>query len=181
LLLTGRSGAGKSTLLRALAGEPMPGARIRLAGVPAASVDRETLVRHVTLVAQDAHVFDATIRENLCLADPGVAESALWAALGAAALEESVAAFPSGLDTPVGPGGIALSGGQRRRLSVAQALLRQPDVLLLDEPTEGLDTATAARLLTGVRGLLPRATLVIALHDRQAPAVPSSPSARIEL
>ena len=92
-----------------------------------------------------------------------------------------MAAFPAGLDTPVGPGGATLSGGQRRRLSVAQGLLRHSDVLLLDEPTEGLDTSTAARLLAGVRAFDPSAAFVIALHDRQAPALPWTPTGRIEL
>ncbi|HEV7884055.1 MAG TPA: ATP-binding cassette domain-containing protein, partial [Solirubrobacteraceae bacterium] len=102
-------------------------------------------------------------------------------ALAAAALDDTVAAFPGGLDTPVGPGGAALSGGQRRRLSVAQGLLRRAGALLLDEPTEGLDTATAARVLAGVRAFDPSAALVIALHDRQSPALPWTPTARVEL
>jgi ATP-binding cassette subfamily C protein CydC len=159
VLLTGASGTGKSTILRAISARP----------------------EHVTLVAQDAHVFDGTIRENLKLADPVAAEPELWRALAAAALDDTVAMFPAGLDTPVGPGGAALSGGQRRRLSVAQGLLRHADVLLLDEPTEALDAPTATRLLAGVRDFDPCAALVIALHDRQSLDLPWTPIARVEL
>jgi ATP-binding cassette subfamily C protein CydC len=181
VLLSSPSGAGKSTLLRAIAGERTPGTRVLLAGVPTAAIDHAALAGHITLVAQDAHVFDGTIRQNLQLADERAEESELWAALSAAALSETVAAFPDRLDTPVGPGGSALSGGQRRRLSVAQGLLRDPDVLLLDEPTEGLDTAAATRLLAGVRAFLPDAVLIIALHDRQSPRLPWPPTTRVAL
>jgi ATP-binding cassette subfamily C protein CydC len=169
VLLTGASGTGKSTILRAIA------------GLDAVGVDPEALTTRVTLVAQDAHVFDGTIRDNLRLAAPAADERALWEALAAAALDDTVAAFPAGLETAVGPGGSALSGGQRRRLSVAQGLLRRPDLLLLDEPTEALDTPTAARLLAGVRAFSPSAALVIALHGRQSPVLPWTPTRRIEL
>jgi ATP-binding cassette subfamily C protein CydC len=181
VLLCGPSGTGKSTILRAISGQRVPSVRVCLAGVDAASIDPDELVERVTRGAQDAHVFDGTIRDNLELADPAAGEHEFWGALAAAALDETVAAFPAGLDTPVGPAGAALSGGQRRRLSVAQCLLRRADALLLDEPTEGLDTATAARLLAGVRAFDPSAALVIALHDRQSPALPWTPTARIEL
>jgi ATP-binding cassette subfamily C protein CydC len=181
VILTGASGTGKSTIMRAFQGHGTPRVRVHLGGVDAASIDPEVLTQHVTLVSQDAHVFDGTIRENLQLADAAAPESQLWAALAAAALDDTVAALPAGLDTPVGPGGDALSGGQRRRLSVAQGLLRRPDVLLLDEPTEALDTATARRLLAGVRALDTSTALVIALHDRQAQALPWTPTERLHL
>ncbi|MBV9336635.1 MAG: ATP-binding cassette domain-containing protein [Solirubrobacterales bacterium] len=152
---------GKSTLLRAIA--------------------EHWAAQRVMFVAQDAHIFDATIRENLNLADPGAGEPELWQALAAAALDDTVAGFPAGLDTPVGPGGEALSGGQARRLSVAQGLLRHAGLLLLDEPTEGLDGQTAARLLAGVREFDQSARLIIALHDRQSPLLQWAPDAHIQL
>jgi ATP-binding cassette subfamily C protein CydC len=173
VLLRGRSGCGKTTFLRAIAGEPVPGVRALIAGTLAASIEPAELVAKVTIVAQDAHVFDGTIRDNLLLGGR-VSDDVFEAVMAAVAL-------PLPLDTPVGPDGAALSGGQRRRLSVAQAMLRRPEVLLLDEPTEGMDNLTAARLLAGVRNFLPGAVLVIALHDRQAQLLPWPVHAQIDL
>jgi len=162
VLITGPSGSGKTTILRDIANQ------LSAAGV--------------TFVAHDAHVFDTTIRENLMLADPAAGEPALWHALAATALDHTVRGFPAGLDTPVGVDARNLSGGQRRRLSVAQGLLRRSRVLLLDEPTEGLDSLTANRLLRGVREYDVTTTLVIALHDRQSPTTswPLSSGIRLE-
>ena len=181
LLLTGASGAGKSTVLRAITGSPASGVQIRLSDIDPATVTPEDIAARVTLVAQDAHVFDGTVRDNLLLADPAASEPELRDALAAAALLETVAGFSAGLDTPVGPGGEALSGGQRRRLSVAQGVLRRPAVLLLDEPTEALDSDTAGDLLAGVRAAVPEAVLVLALHDRQVPDLPWIPTHQIQL
>jgi ATP-binding cassette subfamily C protein CydC len=181
LLLTGVSGAGKSTVLRAITGSPAAGVEIRLGDIDPATIAPEDIAGRVTLVAQDAHVFDGTIRDNLLLADPEAGEQELWDALAAAALAGTVAGFSAGLDTAVGPGGEALSGGQRRRLSVAQGVLRRPAVLLLDEPTEGLDGATAGDLLVGVRAAVPDAVLVIALHDHRAHELPWTPTHQIQL
>jgi ATP-binding cassette, subfamily C, bacterial CydC len=181
LLLTGASGVGKSTVLRAITGSPASGVHIRLSDIDPATVAPEDIAARVTLVAQDAHVFDGTIRENLLLADPAAGEPELRGALAAAALLQTVAGFSAGLDTPVGPGGEALSGGQRRRLSVAQGVLRRPAVLLLDEPIDALDSDTARELLVGVRAAVPEAVIVLALHDRQVPDLPWTPTRQIQL
>jgi len=181
ILLTGASGSGKTTLLNAIAGRSTPGIRALMNGVDVTVVAEDVLVTRVTRVAQDAHVFDGTIRENLALADPSAGEERLWQALASAGLGETVVAFPAGLDTPVGPDGNALSGGQRRRLSVAQGLLHDTDLLMLDEPTESLDADTATRVLASVRALRPQRALIIALHDRQFNGLPWEPTARIRL
>lgn len=181
ILLTGASGSGKTTLLNAIAGGRTPGIRALINGVDVTTVAEDVLVTRVTRVAQDAHVFDGTIRDNLALADPNAGEERLWEALAAAGLAETVLAFPARLDTPVGPDGNALSGGQRRRLSVAQGLLRDTQLLMLDEPTEGLDADTATRVLAAARELRPQRALIIALHDRQFTGLPWEPTARIDL
>lgn len=172
---------GKSTFLKAMAGRPSPGIDVLIGTVAIASISRQTLVSTVTLVAQDAYVFDGTIRDNLSLADPVASETDMWAVLDAVALEDTVTSFPLGLNTPVGPGGEYLSGGQRRRLSVAQGLLRRPRVLLLDEPTSSLDNLTASRLVHRVRRFDPTAILVLAIHDRQLAALDWEPTWVLDL
>lgn len=116
--------------------------------------------RLVGLCAQDAHLFDSSLRENLRLARPdrrGVADDQdLWDALGRARLADWVRGLPAGLDTMIGERGARLSGGQRQRLALARALLADFPVLVLDEPAEHLDLATAdaltADLLTATEG-----------------------------
>ncbi len=143
LVLLGASGCGKTTLLeRMLKLRSEPGWPIRIGGeTPGALADAE--VRALFAYApQDAPLLSGTIRENLTLAAAEASEADLWTALRDAALEDRVRRAPMGLDTWVGDAGERLSGGERRRLSLARALLRPAPWLLLDEPTEGLDAET---------------------------------------
>ncbi|WP_055546040.1 thiol reductant ABC exporter subunit CydD [Streptomyces sp. NBRC 110028] len=161
--VVGPSGSGKTTLaqvlLRFLDAES---GTYTLAGRDAAAVDGDAVRRLVGLCAQDAHIFDSSLRENLRLAHPGASDDELRAALAAARLLEWVDGLPDGLDTHVGELGARLSGGQRQRLALARALLADFPVLVLDEPAEHLDLPTAdaltADLLTATRG---RTTVLI--------------------
>ncbi|MCB1357101.1 MAG: ATP-binding cassette domain-containing protein, partial [Maritimibacter sp.] len=101
--------------------------------------------------------------ENLRLAAPDAPDDALWVALEATALADTIRAR-GGLSLRLGARGAGLSGGEARRLVLARALLRRPAVLVLDEPTEGLDTATSARVMAGLRTALPHAALLVAAH-----------------
>ncbi|MER6699876.1 thiol reductant ABC exporter subunit CydD [Streptomyces fimicarius] len=163
IAVVGPSGSGKTTLAQVLLRflDASSGA-YRLGGVEAAALESDTVRRSVGLCAQDAHVFDSTIRENLRLARPGATDPELRDALSRARLLEWAAALPQGLDTPVGEHGARLSGGQRQRLALARALLAGFPVLVLDEPAEHLDLPTAdaltADLLDATRG---RATVLI--------------------
>jgi ATP-binding cassette, subfamily C, bacterial CydC len=161
-VLTGPSGAGKSTLLAVMAGE-FPGAsgRVRIGGLDPSAISYAERVATITLIEQDSSILSGTVADNLRLARPSATGSELGDALRVAALDGSVE-----LSTDVGRAGAYLSGGQRRRLALAQGYLRRPRLLLLDEPTEGLDTATARRVLANLRSALPGTTIVAAIHDR---------------
>ncbi|MFJ7301736.1 thiol reductant ABC exporter subunit CydD [Streptomyces sp. NPDC099088] len=161
--VVGISGAGKTTLaqvlLRFLDAE---GGTYTLGGVDAYGMDGDSVRRLVGLCAQDAHLFDSTVRENLLLARKDATEAGLRDALGRARLIDWVDGLPDGLDTLIGEHGARLSGGQRQRLALARALLADFPVLVLDEPAEHLDLATAdaltADLLAATEG---RTTLLI--------------------
>ncbi|WP_417278030.1 thiol reductant ABC exporter subunit CydC [Celeribacter sp.] len=158
--LKGPSGVGKSTVLLLAAGALRP-----VSGKVSLNDQSVTdfLPGATTLVGQRASLIQGTIAENLRLAAPEATDAALWAALAATALDKVVAG-KGGLDARLGPRGAGLSGGETRRLVLARAILRQPSVLLLDEPTEGLDTATSDRVLAGIRAALPEAAVLIAAH-----------------
>jgi len=149
--LTGPSGVGKSTLamtlLRLIA--PQSGS-LTVGGVDFSHLSGTDVRARVGMTGQDDVVFDTTIRENLKVADPKAADSAMHEALRRAGLERFVAALPMGLDTPVGENGNELSGGERQRLGIARLLLADHDILVLDEPTEHLDEATATNVLRDI-------------------------------
>lgn len=163
VLISGPSGAGKSTLLSVLAGLVPPTAGgLRLSGTEISAWPEAELRAHITMVPQRSALLCGTVAENLALAgtdDP----ARMWQALEAVSLAPALQAR-EGLETRLGPGGSGLSGGQARRLCLARAALRAPRILLLDEPSEGLDAETAAAALSGLRQLLPEAAIVIVSH-----------------
>jgi ATP-binding cassette subfamily C protein CydC len=150
LIVTGASGAGKTTLLNAIAAA---------LGQPPAS-------GAVTAVLADDYLFTGTVAGNIRLADPAATDDDIADLLTCLHLDRS------GLvpDTEVGVGGRNLSGGEQRRLSIVRALATSPDVLIVDEPTTGLDAGTGDHVLTALRRRLPEAVLVLAMHS--LPAVP---------
>jgi ATP-binding cassette subfamily C protein CydCD len=167
IAVVGPSGSGKTTLAHCLLRflDPASGSyTLGPAATPAAGLDGDTVRRFVGLCAQDAYLFDSTIRENLRLARPDADEAALRAALAAARLLEWAESLPEGLDTPVGEHGARLSGGQRQRLALARALLADFPVLVLDEPAEHLDLPTADALTADLLAATEGRTTVLITH-----------------
>ncbi|OKK02288.1 ABC transporter [Streptomyces sp. CB03234] len=163
--VVGASGSGKTTLAQVLLRflDAHDGT-YRIGGVDAAGLDGDDVRRLVGLCAQDAHTFDSSIRENLRLARPGASDDELRAALDRARLLDWVDALPDGLDTLVGEHGAQLSGGQRQRLALARALLADFPVLVLDEPAEHLDLATADALTDDLLRATEGRTTVLITH-----------------
>ncbi|MET1042947.1 MAG: thiol reductant ABC exporter subunit CydC [Microbacteriaceae bacterium] len=149
--ILGASGSGKSTLaavaLRLL--DPAAGT-VTLDGTPASTLPGDEVRTSITALGEYDHVFASTLRENLLFAAPGCDDRDLTTALGRAGLGDWLTELPAGLDTWLDSGGLTLSGGERRRLALARALLRDADILILDEPTESLDAPTAEALMADV-------------------------------
>ncbi len=162
--LVGASGAGKSTVFKLLSRliERDSGA-ITVGGTPIDEIDLGELRAMFSVVTQDALLFDETVRENIVLGRPGVAEDEIEKATHTANLEDFVASQPAGLETKVGPRGMSLSGGQRQRVAIARAVLTNAPILLLDEATSSLDAQSEAAVQTALEELSrDRTTLVIA-------------------
>lgn len=165
IAVVGPSGSGKTTLAQVLLRFLDPGeGTYTLGGTDARTVDGDDVRRVVGLCAQDAHLFDSSVRENLRLARTGASEEQLREALGSARLLEWADGLPDGLDTLVGEHGERISGGQRQRLALARALLADFPVLVLDEPAEHLDLATADALTADLLAATEGRTTVLITH-----------------
>ncbi|MCX4982159.1 thiol reductant ABC exporter subunit CydD [Streptomyces sp. NBC_00572] len=163
--VVGASGSGKTTLAQVLLRFlDVEYGTYRLGGVPAWELEGDEVRRLVGLCAQDAHLFDSSVRENLRLARTGASDEELREALRRARLLDWVDGLPDGLDTLVGEHGSRLSGGQRQRLALARALLADFPVLVLDEPAEHLDLATADALTDDLLRATEGRTTVLITH-----------------
>ncbi|MDD2501437.1 MAG: thiol reductant ABC exporter subunit CydD [Geobacter sp.] len=163
--LVGASGSGKSTLARLLLGLAQPeSGRITVNGVYLAELNQQSWRRLLAWVPQQPFFFSATIRENLLLGRPDADDDAIQQALAAAALSEVITALPEGLATRLGDRGAGLSGGELRRLALARVFLRDASLVVLDEPTAGLDATNEQLVLDAVERLAVGRTVLIISH-----------------
>jgi len=164
IALLGRTGCGKSTLLQLLtrAWDPQQG-KVLLNGQPLSAWSEADLRRRTSMVTQRVHLFTSTLRDNLLLAAPDSSDEQLSTALHQVGLEKLLE-NDQGLNAWLGEGGRQLSGGELRRLGLARALLHDGDLLLLDEPTEGLDAETEQQILALLREVAQGKTLIMVTH-----------------
>ncbi|MCB1516773.1 MAG: thiol reductant ABC exporter subunit CydC [Hyphomicrobiaceae bacterium] len=164
LALIGPSGRGKSTLLLIMARllNPERGT-VRLLGADISMMAEPDFRNHVTLLLQRSALMAGSVREALAISKPDLTDDEAWRLLDAVGLAETIR-NRGGLDYQIGESGHRLSGGEGRRLALARALLRNPDILLLDEVTEGLDPDTAKKVLSGIDDMCPDATIIVAAH-----------------
>lgn len=167
--ITGPSGAGKTSLLNILLRFwAFQEGAVEIGGVDLRTLSGEAVRSFCAVVAQQTHLFNTSIRENLLIARPDATDAALLAALRDSALLDEVLAMPQGLDTIVGEAGQFLSGGQARRIAIARAFLKDAPILLLDEPTEGLDAHSEHEVLGTLARLMRGRTSLLISHRSQA-------------
>ena len=165
LALVGGSGAGKSTLVHLLFRlyEPDVGT-IFVDDVPLAELDLGAWRRHLAFAGQDADLFSGSVHSNIAYGRPGATVEAVERAARLAHADHFIAALPHGYNTRVGPRGLSLSGGQRQRIALARALLREPDLLILDEATNALDGLSEQAIQETIEELRGRLTILLIAH-----------------
>lgn len=162
--ILGATGAGKSTLLSLIPRfyDPLAG-RVMIDGIDARRLDVNDLRRHIGLVFQESFLFSNTIAANIAFGEPRASRQQILEAARIAAADEFICQLPDGYDTVLGEGGLTLSGGQRQRLAIARAILRQPSILILDDPTAAIDSETEHEIMAAMeQAMRGRTTFVVA-------------------
>lgn len=164
--VVGANGSGKSTLLKVLRGLYPPGSgRVLLDDGDIAQFAQHDLARWIGYLPQQVQLVSGSVRDNIALAEPGIGDEQVLLAAQRAHAHDFVIDLPEGYATPVGEGGSRFSGGERKRIAIAQVLLRDPPVLLLDEPTADLDRQAEQAFITTLRKLAATRTVVVVTHS----------------
>jgi ABC-type multidrug transport system fused ATPase/permease subunit len=163
--IVGPSGSGKSTLVNLLLRFwEFDKGQIAIGGQDVHGYRAEEVRQMIGVVSQDIHLFNATIQDNLLLANPEATDEQIVAACRQAQLHDFIATLPSGYDTLIGENGLLLSGGERQRLAIARAILKEAPVLVLDEATANLDAATAHNLMQSLEPFMTGRTVLLISH-----------------
>ena len=163
--LVGASGGGKSTILNLiLRFYEVDGGRIVIDGQNIAAVSRRSLRSQVAYVGQDVFLFHGSVRENIALGRPGASDAEIIAAAKAAYAHDFIMAFPRGYDTQVGEHGLRVAGGERQRIAVARALLKDAPVILLDEATASLNSKSERQVQGAIEHLCQSRTTIVIAH-----------------
>jgi ATP-binding cassette subfamily C protein CydC len=165
LAIVGPSGAGKSTIVNLLLRfwEYSSG-DIRLGGESLHSLEQDEVRERCAVVSQSSYLFNASVRQNLCLARPSASQEEIEGAAQQAQIHEFILGLPKGYDTFIGEQGTRLSGGERQRLTIARALLKDAPILILDEPTANLDPLTEKQVLKTLFGVMKGKTSLLITH-----------------
>jgi subfamily B ATP-binding cassette protein HlyB/CyaB len=167
--IVGRSGSGKSTLAKLVQRLYLPErGRVLIDGVDLAMADTSSLRRQIGVVLQENMLFNRSIRENIALADPGLALEAVIGAAKLAGAHDFILELPEGYDTMVGEHGATLSGGQRQRIAIARALIGNPRILIFDEATSALDYESERIIQNNMRAICKGRTVLIIAHRLSA-------------
>jgi ATP-binding cassette subfamily B protein len=160
------SGSGKSTVISLLLRlyDPQEGT-VSIDGIDIRRLTLSSLRAQLATVLQDSYIFDATVRENIAMARPGATDEEITGAARAAEAHEFIEKLPEGYETQLGEAGATLSGGQKRRLAIARAILRNAPVVVLDEPTAGLDAASERRVVEALDRLTAGKTTLVVTHQ----------------
>lgn len=165
LALVGPTGAGKSTLVNLLVRfYELSGGEILIDGIPLRQIPRQHLRKNIAVVTQESFLFNGTTAENLRVGKPEATEDEMWQVLEAANAADFVRRLPKGLDSSVGERGIRLSVGEKQRISIARALLKNPPILILDEATASVDTATEFLIQQALDRLMEHRTSFVIAH-----------------
>lgn len=163
--LVGPSGSGKSTLMKLCARfyDPRQG-RILFNGIPMTEIEPESLMRHISMVFQDVYLFQDTIRNNIRFGKADATDEEIIAAAKKACCHDFIMRLPQGYNTPVGEGGCTLSGGEKQRLSIARAILKDAQIVLLDEATASLDPENEVEVQRAINTLITGRTVIVIAH-----------------